>query len=209
MVISTRSKRRGFTLIETIAAIAIIAILFVFLVPRLIGGQDRVRAGNTKSFLAQLAAQIAEVELEKGDWPRSTPTTGMDLPNKVNVGSELLVVALYAPDRPHPGLPDERLVNTDGDTARKSLTSLPLAALYEIADDWQNPIAYIHRSDYDQPFEYQTIGADGAPWVQTVRARKNPATGDYYEPMRFQLLSAGPDGEFGTDDDVASFSAGN
>jgi hypothetical protein len=129
----------------------------------------------------------------------------MDLPNKLNLGSELLVISLLAPGRPDPGIADERLGNTDGDSARKSLTSLPLPALYEIVDQWKNPIVYIHRSDYDQVFEYQTLPADGSEWTQSVHAKKNPKTDAYYNHTSFQLLSAGPDGEFGTNDDIANY----
>src|SRR5688572_7688680 len=106
--------RAGFTLIEIIAVIAIIAILVVILVPRFLGAHDTVIAGKTKSFLAELSTKISELEQEIGDWPHSTPAAGVDAPNKVNLGSELLMIALYAPNRPDPGLPEERLVNTDG-----------------------------------------------------------------------------------------------
>ncbi len=200
-------QRAGFTLIEIIAVVAIIAILIVILVPRFLGAEDSVRAGRTRTFLEELKAQIDDIELDRGDWPRSTPEPAMDMPNKLNLGSELMVIALYAPGRPDPGLPEERLSNTDGDTARKSLTALPLATLYELADDWGNPIAYIHRADYDQVFEYQTIGADDSSYPQSVRAKKNPVTDDYYNRVGYQLLSAGPDREFGTEDDIANYKA--
>ena len=200
-----QASRAGFTLIEMIAVVVILSILMIVLVPRLMGSGNTVKAGNTKSFLAELGSQIAQYEQEQGDWPKSSPATGMDLPNKLNLGGELLVVALYAPGRADPGLPEGRLTNTDDDKARKSLTSFSNPDLFEIADDWGNPIAYFHRSDYDQPCDYQTLAADDSEWVQSVKARKNPKTGDYYNRMGFQLLSAGQDSEFGTGDDIANF----
>ena len=36
-------------------------------------------------------------------------------------------------------------------------------------------------------------------------AFKNPATGQDYAAQGFQLVSAGPDGRFGTEDDVTPF----
>lgn len=200
-----RRANAGFTLIEMIAVVVILSILIVILVPKLMGGGDTVRAGNTRAFLASLASKIAEYEQEQGDWPKSSAATAMDLPNKLNLGSELLVVALYAPERPDPGLPDERLCNTDADKSRKSLTRLASADLFEIADDWGNPVAYVHRVDYGTPMDYQTLSADGSEWVQSVKALKNPRTEDYYNRAGFQLISAGPDGEFGTKDDIGNF----
>jgi prepilin-type N-terminal cleavage/methylation domain-containing protein len=203
--IRPRTGRAAFTLIEITAVVVILAILIVILVPKLLGGDVLVKQKACRGFLATLETKIRDYELDAGDWPPSSPPPGTDMPNKVNIGAELLVISLYAPGRPSPGLPDDRLGNTDGDSARKSLTSLPLAALYEIVDEWKNPIVYIHRSDYEQVFEYQTLAADGSEWTQSVRAKKNPKTDTYFNSTSFQLLSAGPDGEFGTKDDVANY----
>ena len=38
-----------------------------------------------------------------------------------------------------------------------------------------------------------------------VKARVSPKTGDPYRRQSFQLISAGPDGLFQTDDDIANF----
>ncbi len=200
-----RRSRAAFTLIEITAVVVILAILIVILVPKLLGGDVMVKRKATKGFLDTLAMKIREYEEEAGDWPPSSAPAGMDLPNKLNLGAELLFISLYAPNRADPGIPDDRLGNTDGDSARKSLTSLPLPVLYEIVDEWKNPIVYIHRKDYEQVFEYQTHAADDSVWTQSVRAKKNPATDAYYNRTEFQLLSAGPDGEYGTNDDVANY----
>ena len=39
---------------------------------------------------------------------------------------------------------------------------------------------------------------DAKPWV-------NPKTKSYYNQSGFQLFSAGPDGEFNTEDDICNF----
>ena len=36
-------------------------------------------------------------------------------------------------------------------------------------------------------------------------AFKNKTTGQYFSAQGFQLISAGPDGRFGTDDDITTF----
>ena len=198
-------RRAGFSLIEIIAVIVIIGILSAILIPRLMGGRETIERENTKGFLAQIGVKLSEYELDFGDWPSSSPAADMDLPNDINLGSELLVIALLAPGRSDAGIPDDRLCNTDEDAARKSLTSLPSSALFELADDWGNPVVYLHRSDYGTEFQYDTVGIDGLPWTQRVKALKNPATDAYYNRTTFQLISAGPDAEFGNEDDVHNF----
>jgi prepilin-type N-terminal cleavage/methylation domain-containing protein len=198
-------RRAGFSLIEIIAVIVIIGILSALLVPRLMRSRETIEREATRGFLVQIGVKLSEYELDRGDWPSSTPTPELDLPNDINLGAELLVLALLAPERPDPGIPDERLTNTDGDSSRQPLTSLPTAQLFELADDWGNPVAYFHRSDYGKEQAYDTLGADGLPWSQRVKALKNPETDAYYNRMTYQLISAGPDSEFGTEDDVFNF----
>ena len=68
-------------------------------------------------------------------------------------------------------------------------------------------IAYIERGDYAQGnLRYQTLDGETGELVESVpTAFKNAATGQYYSAQGFQLISAGPDGRFGTEDDVTAF----
>lgn len=201
--------RAGFTLIEVMAVILIIAILSAFLVTRLTGAREAVETENTRGFIAQLATAIEEYEGEKGEFPRSTFPKDLDpRPSRTNMGAEMLVIALFPQDGTWRGLdlPDDRLVNTDEDDTKRSLTKFPSSAVFEFADDWGNPIAYLHRKDYEEGADYVTFdGKTGERVEGHVSAVKNPVTGDFYNAGKFQLLSAGADGIFGNEDDLGNF----
>jgi hypothetical protein len=127
-------------------------------------------------------------------------------PDGTNVGAEALVLALWSPKWSSAGLPSDRLVNTDGDTTKKPLASFPKTDLFEIGDRWGNPIAYFHRRDYARKDKYITREAKSDLEQETVvTARKDPVTGLYYNPDRYQLISAGLDGVFGTEDDIGNW----
>ena len=49
------------------------------------------------------------------------------------------------------------------------------------------------------------LGEDEGDEESSVHALKNPVTGQYFQNDKFQLISAGSDGYFGTEDDIANF----
>lgn len=204
---SPAASRRGFSLIELLAVIVILSILITFLVTQLGKGGEVVKEKACRAQIALLAAAIGEYESEFGSYPPSRFREGWGpAPNKVNLGAEALFVALWSPDWSGAVLPEEDLVNTDGDRSKRPLTSLPTADLLEPCDPWRNPIAYLSRSDYQREDVYAVEDPEtGEPFESTVRAVVNPTTGRPYEPHRFQLISAGSDGEFGTADDIMNF----
>lgn len=201
--------RSAFTLVEVLAVLVILSILFVFVVTRVLSGEETVRAESTRQFLARLEAAIAEYELEFGDYPPSSAAPELEgLPNALNLGAEMLFVALHSKDWQVRELPSERLGNSDEDRTKKSLTSFTEPALLEVQDDWGNPIAYFHRRDYADPQVYVTFdGETGEVLEEAVGARLDPTTGDPFNRTRYQLISAGPDGRFGTEDDIGNFGA--
>jgi hypothetical protein len=146
---------------------------------------------------------------EHGDFPASQlPTDIGSAPNGTNVGGECLYLALCAEGAPGNGKIDREkdLCNTDNDSLTKRPKGFERQELFELADPWGNPIAYIRNSDYDREFHYVCLDAQtGEESDYSVRALKNPETGRYQEPHGFQLLSAGPDGKFGTEDDIMNF----
>jgi len=77
-------------------------------------------------------------------------------------------------------------------------------ALLELVDPWDDPIAYIPASSYGDAFTYR-LGEGGSSQDVTLQAEMNPKTRAPWQFDTFQLRSAGPDGDFGTDDDVANF----
>jgi prepilin-type N-terminal cleavage/methylation domain-containing protein len=204
-------SRGGFTLIEVLAVVLIIAILSAFLVASLGGAEDSVRASNTRGFIQQLSAAIETYEADHNDYPRSTFPSDLDpRPSRTNMGGEMLVIAFFPADGSWagPSLPDDRLVNSDGDDTKRSLTKFPSSEVFEFADDWGNPIVYLHRRDYEDGADYVTIDSETGETLEArVKGVKSKVTGDYYNSGKFQLLSAGEDGKFGTGDDLGNFKA--
>lgn len=201
-----RGARAGFTLIELLAVLLIVSILAVVLVTQVGSAREAVEVRLTRVYLEQLAAALGEYESEFGDWPRSA--FGEELgsaPNTVNLGAECLVVQLWSEGWEGGGLGEDRFVNADGDRTNRPLSELGSRELFEFSDDWGNPIAFFHRRDYGRVDLYQTWDpTTGERLESRVQALKNPTTGRWYAPHGFQLFSAGPDGLFGTEDDLTS-----
>jgi len=202
--------RAGFTLIEILTVLVIIAILFAFVVGSVMQGDDVVKGENTRAFIAQLEATLSEYNIEFGDYPPSTFAEQDGIPNKINMGSEVLVTKLFSKDW-SADVPEERLGNTDDDATKQTITSFSKPDLFELVDDWGNPIVYLHRRDYAKGQVYATLDpSTGEYYEETVKGYTNPKTGDPYNRRKYQLISAGPDGRFGAiegepSDDIANF----
>ncbi|MEZ6183861.1 MAG: prepilin-type N-terminal cleavage/methylation domain-containing protein [Planctomycetota bacterium] len=197
---------RGFTLVELLVVIGVIAILVGIAVPALSGVRTNAQRANTKNLITELSLAIENYQLDFGDYPPSTPKRAGIRGNGENDGIETLLRCLttQAKNGPYYEAKDERLGNTDVDfLARGNPTQSTIAALelFELVDDWGNPLVYWHNADYDLPASCTRI--DGA----TIQASAGKAqkTGQYVDLTKFQLWSAGPDGEPGTDDDVTSW----
>ena len=201
------ASNAGFTLIELIAVLAILSILAYFLYTNLGDAQGAAKQSLTEAQLQEIEAACSEYENEYGDWP-SSAFAGEDgaAPNELNVGSEGLVVALWSEAWQGGGLEEDALVNTDGDATRKNVTSFAVRDLFELADQWDNPIAYFHHRDYGRVDVYVTSDPDTGEEVETSAvARKSDKTGRWAKPRGVQLISAGSDGRFGTEDDLTNF----
>jgi general secretion pathway protein G len=61
-----RHARRGFTLLEIIVVVTIIALLATLVAPRLLGNVDRARASAAQNGVAQIAQQVSLYMLEHG-----------------------------------------------------------------------------------------------------------------------------------------------
>ena len=195
----------GFTLIEVLAVIVILAVLAGALLTAYGPLAGAVEIETQRKDLLLVAAACESYENDHGDFPPSTYPTAMHAEGGgMNRGIECLVTHLWSDGREGLGLDADSLVNTDGDRARNALSDLGTRDLLEIVDQWDNPVAYIHNADYGDEFTYLTW--DGEQEVENVvRARQNPSTKSYYKRTSFQLISAGSDGIFDTDDDVTNF----
>lgn len=204
---SGASARAGFTLIELLAVLAILAILTYYLVTNVGAARELVEERLTRTKFVQLEAMLQELADETGDFPLSSKLPGGGAPpNATNLGGEALYLALCAEGAPGFGVIDDELVNSDGDRSPQRLEGFESAQLYELADAWGNPIAYLHHREYDRTDAYTTFdGATGDELEGHVRARRNAKTERFHGPRDFQLISAGADGEFGTEDDITNF----
>lgn len=200
-----RRARAGFTLVELMAVMVIIGLLAFFLVPVLLTTEEAAQINTTRVELANIGSVADEYERDRGAYPPSRFTTEWGTPpNETNTGVECLVLALWSKNWEAGGRLDaEKLVNTDGDRSAGPITDLPSSELFEFVDAWGNPIAYIASADYAADHRYVTFGADGTTIESVVRALKSEKTGRYIGHAKFQLVSAGPDGEFGTEDDIS------
>ena len=199
----------GFSLVELLAVIVIIGILATVLIPNLLSSKGAIDAKITRTWLSQLTTEISSYSRDKGDYPQSTFPKDLDpKPTKTNMGIEALVIALLPADGSYRagGNFDDRLCNTDGDDTKTSHTRFERSEAFELSDGWGNPIVYLHRRDYEKGCSYLTYQEDIDEFVdEKVTAAINPTTGSPFRPDSFQLLSAGPDGKFGTEDDIGNF----
>lgn len=205
------TPRAGFTLIEILAVVLIIAVLAAALVPSLLGASESVGISSTRTLIGQISSEIEAYENEAGDYPPSAFPGSLDpKPSETNMGAEMLLIALMPADGSYRAATsyEDHLGNTDGDATKTPLARFKTGDAFELHDHWGNPIAYFHRRDYESSCDYRAYVDLEGEWVeQSVRGVQNPKTGEPYRPDTFQLISAGPDGVFGSEDDVANFEA--
>lgn len=187
--------------------LVILGILIAVLLPRLRGVQEVAEVKLTRAFLTEVDAAIGEYETRFGDYPPSSFLDKWGLaPNDTNVGSEALVLSLWTNEWGGTTLSEDRLANTDSDQTKRALARFPVPELFELSDRWGNPIAYFHHRDYGKTVPYaMTDPETGEPTESRATARQNPKTKSFANPTKYQLISAGADGVFGTEDDVMNF----
>jgi len=205
----TRCRRRsGFTLIELLVVICIIAVLTGLVTIAVVAALKTSKVNATQSFLAQIEAALVQYQVRWGDYPpTSIDELGGRAPNDVNQGVESLVAALSSNRKGtvlfQPN--EEHYQNADGDKADRNVTGWFFGdnELREYRDFFGNTIIYIHAKDFARPkpqiLKYRFV--PGGEDV-TVSPEQSAATKTWVNAGRFQLRSVGPDGKFGTQDDV-------
>lgn len=199
------ARTSGFTLIEMLVVVAIIGLLIGLVTVALAGQSETGRITDCRARIVGLAQLIESYADRMGDYPPSRlGALGLKGANADNEGIEACVAALrsgaYTGRRPE----EAWLGNTDGDANAGLKSADGSTALLELLDPWDNPLIYIGNADYGHEFSYRLASGD-----VRVRAALNATTGAPHQFEGFQLLSAGPDGELGTDDDLANYEIGD
>lgn len=195
--------KAGFSLIEILVVITIIGLLVAASGGAYSVWTAKAEVAKAKTIITELEEYAADYNDRRGDYPPSSlkdlglATTG----DEANEGIEAFVQALFS-DRYDGHRPDSTgdLINADADEADKKRTVFQSAELLEFKDAWGQPLIYIRHSDYGKTFTYM-INEESV----RVRAIKNPQTRTYYKFESCQIMSAGPDLEWDTPDDVANF----
>ena len=206
------NRLSGFSLIEILVVITIIGLLIGLSAGTYSHFVTKGEIAETVSLIEELKTYAMSYSNERGDYPPSSfKNLGIVATDSTNEGIECFVAAIYskAYREEHPGAlrpsSDKHLKNTDEDVAEKNITTFGLPRLLEYIDSWGNPFIYIHNRDYGLPFHYLLYSESGELDVVEVKALNNSLTGSPYNQDSFQLISAGPDSIFGTDDDLANF----
>lgn len=205
-----RTCRQGFTLLELIVVVSILALLASILVPALGAVFERGRKKVGLLEIQQIESALSLYEENYRDFPPSQlAELGLTKHNNINTGVEALVLCLSGAYKNASYFPyqEKNLENTDADISPippKKLTQSVFQSkdLWEHIDPWGNPYIYFHHRDYLSTVQ-QSYLLDGKK--QTIGPNlKRTKTGNYIGSGRYQILSCGPDGELHTEDDLAS-----
>jgi prepilin-type N-terminal cleavage/methylation domain-containing protein len=200
-----RRARAGFTLLEIMVVIAIIGLLMGLVAVAVSRQSGAGRLADCRARIAQFALLLESYKDRTGDYPPARlASLGVRDANQVNEGIEAAVAALRSPDWGG-RRPEERwLGNVDEDSSKSLKSADGGNALLELVDPWDDPIAYIPAHAYGESFVYR-LGEPGSAEDLTLQAETNPKTRAPWQFDTYQLRSAGPDGLFGTEDDIANF----
>jgi len=203
-----RTSQRAFTLIELLIVIGLIGLLVAALAPNLLAPSLAAKRAETLARMQHLQLCIRVYTDKNGYYPPSSfanaDKTVKVKSNGTNEGIECLIVHIHKKSLGRTATLEDKLdwmANTDNDDGGFLIPLLETSKLFEVLDAWEQPIAYFREDSYGQRQTMLMGGEDQAQ--ETVRALKNPATGKYMSPRKFQLISAGEDGVFGNEDDVS------
>ncbi|HEX9795157.1 MAG TPA: prepilin-type N-terminal cleavage/methylation domain-containing protein [Planctomycetota bacterium] len=200
-------RRAGFTLLEILIVMLILGVLAAYFV---VSGGRIFRSSKTKQAelrLQELTSLIEQFRQIEGDYPNDALPAGAS-GNNDNAHAESLFLALYDADYTGQRPSQEWLVNTDGDSTTKAMTILPGRELMEFGDIWGNPILYFDHRHFEVEATVWAAAPEEELMQQRATARKQSTTGLWMNNQTFQLLSAGEDGLFGTEDDLGNFRDG-
>ena len=199
--------QQGFTLIELLIVIGLIGILVAALAPNLFGPRKEANRVETLTRMNHLKVCIDTYDRKNGDFPPSSfadAARAVKVKNNgINEGIECLLVHIHLKSLGRSATLEDKtdwFGNEDNDDGGFQIELLETSKLFEVVDAWENPIVYFHNAAYGQGQRVLMGGEDQDQ--ETVKAWRNPVTNKYLSPRGFQLISAGDDGLFGTEDDI-------
>lgn len=209
-----RRGRSGFTLTELLVVIMILSVLAGITMLGLSKWGQRADEIAVETAMRTLEAALETYanRTENGDYPPSSladyPGVGR-LTNRQNLGMESVVLCLSrkgTATHDFESIKEMRLENFDDDRTERSVTTFGKQDLFELVDPWDMPIVYFHSRDYAR-VESLGLGSVTGFEDEIVQARpwKSAKTGSYFKARGFQLISAGPDATFNTEDDITNF----
>ncbi len=207
--ITSLAQRSGFTLVELLVVIAIIAALAGLIVPAVF--QARISAKNAaiRAEIAMLHMAMVNYKNEYGSFPPCTSLADARshvlrlFPRTTSISSEVrtaptLQTALYywlegyTKNPTSPVQVGDRVKLFEFDRNRLTTTDQ-----YHPVDKPNSPYLYINSSSYN-------AFSAGVPGSTTLGANRRTAA-EYFNPDTFQILCAGLDETWGTDDDLSNF----
>ena len=202
-------KQNGFTLIELLIVIGIIGTLAAVLLPRILDTDHAAKQTETEALMLQLSTACKRFETKFGYYPsddlrylRKGAGPAWKTDNGQNTGIESLLVMVSQSTKGGTNLSGmrDKMTNTDADKHGAPYPLLDdMTQRMEIADGWNTPMVYFTKLNMKKS-QLVVPAVDEAPVRVKARRRED---GSYYGAKRFQILSAGRDLTFGTDDDIS------
>ena len=213
--------RGGFTLIEMLVIILIIAILVGILVPSVYSALERVKRNSTLATVRLLDSACRMYKSDMGDFPDSNsrevldPNVAIVIDSKTFEGRHRLVQALTGylgkdvngnsiDGKDGPGFRLTGFRGTvygpyNGSEKVKTVSADPNTPP-AFVDSFGNEIYYYKFRDPDdngiEPAKFVNDDNTGGPADADKYARRDPNDPNTYETREFMIISAGPDEEF-------------
>jgi prepilin-type N-terminal cleavage/methylation domain-containing protein len=228
-------RRSGFTLVELLAVIMIIALLAGLVTPAVMRARNTARNAAIKAEIDMLHMAIMNYKNEYGSFPPAVSAAGL------SSAAGKHVQRLFPRSTPNPGaraadnaivrwltgyttVPTDPYGSTSGAARQKlfdfDVTRVTTGDQYYPAGKKGSPYIYIDSASYELvPYDMTNLATAGAQRVPVVPlptataqdfgtaipVPTSPTPQPFFNADTFQILCAGQDEEFGTDDDLSNF----